>query len=391
MLTLESLSFLTSDAGARLLDDLAAQDLDDRHTLTLLTRLRKGYPAEHAAAALEMARLRLKAVDKFGADAARLFFTRDALEQASDPLVRAYRARHAPDRVLDVACGIGADSLAFAARGAQVVGIDLDPLRVAIAQANADALGLAARFQVGDARDPLPVDAALRFFDPARRDSQGRRLHHVEAYLPPLSTVRAWGTAPIQVKLSPAVDSAQLESYGGALTFIAVENDLKEALLTLHTESRGLEAVLLTPDGTAHTWRHTTSIEARPTSPPRAYLIEPNAALLRAGVVQHAAEMFDAYQLDTTIAYLTADTPPSSVWARAWAIEAWMPFNLKALRAYLRARNVGTVTVKKRGSPLTPEQLIAQLKLKGGESRTLALARHNGTPIVMVCADEVLR
>jgi len=391
MLTLESLAFLTSDAGARLLDDLAAQDLDDRHTLTLLTRLRKAHPAEHAAAALEIARLRHKALDKFGADAARLFFTRDALEQASDPLVRAYRARHAPDSVLDVACGIGADSLAFAARGAQVVGIDLDPLRVAIAQANADTLGLAARFQVGDARDPLPVDAALRFFDPARRDSQGRRLHHVEAYLPPLSTVRAWGAAPIQVKLSPAVDSAQLESYGGALAFIAVENDLKEALLTLHTESRGLEAVLLTTDGTAHTWRHTSQAETRPTSPPRAYLIEPNAALLRAGLVQHAAQTFDAYPLDATIAYLTADTPPSSVWARAWTIEAWMPFNLKALRAYLRARDVGTVTVKKRGSPITPEQLTAQLKLKGHESRTLALTRHNGAPIVMVCADEVLR
>ncbi len=387
MLTHDSLAFLTSDVGARLLDDLATQDLDDRHTLALLTRLRKTYPAEHASAALETARLRRKGAGKFGADAARLYFTADALEQASDPLVRAYRARSAPETVLDVCCGIGADSLAFAARGAQVVGIDLDPLRVAIAQANADTLGIPARFQVGDARAPLPIHAALRFFDPARRDAQGRRLNHVEAYLPPLSTVRAWGDAPIQVKLSPAVDLAQLEAYGGAVTFISAQGDLKEAVLTLHSESRGLEAVLLTSDGTAHTWAHDFTPEARPPAAPRAWLIEPDAALLRAGLVQHAAQVFDAYQMDTTIAYLTGDTRPDSVWARAWQIEAWMPFNLKALRAYLRARDVGTLTVKKRGSPLTPEQLTAQLKLKGNESRTVALTRHNGAPIVMICAD----
>lgn len=387
MLTHDSLSFLTSDVGARLLDDLATQDLDDRHTLALLTRLRKTYPAQHAAAALEMARLRRKGADKFGTDAARLFFTADALEQASDPLVRAYRARRAPETVLDVCCGIGADSLAFAARGAKVVGIDLDPLRVAVAQANADTLGLPARFQVGDARDPLPIQAALRFFDPARRDAQGRRLNHVEAYLPPLSTVRAWGDAPIHVKLSPAVDLAQLEAYGGAVTFISAQGDLKEAMLTLHNDSRGLEAVLLTSDGTAHTWTHESIPQARPTSAPRAWLIEPDPALLRAGLVQHAAQAFDAYQMDTTIAYLTGDTHPDSVWARAWQIEAWMPFNLKALRAYLRARDVGTLTVKKRGSPLTPEQLTAQLRLKGNASRTVALTRHNGAPIVIICAD----
>ncbi|MBC7870509.1 MAG: SAM-dependent methyltransferase, partial [Chitinophagaceae bacterium] len=64
-----------------------------------------------------------------------------------------------------------------------------------------------------------------------------------------------------------------------------------------------------------------------------------------------------------------------------------MPFNLKKQRAYLRERNVGTVTVKKRGSALTPEGLIADLKLKGDETRTLVLTRCAGRPIVMICSD----
>jgi len=73
-----NLAFLTSRRGADLLHQLDAEDLGDAHTLTLLTRLRQSFSREEAATALDQARLRRKAVDKFGSDAAGLFFTRDA-------------------------------------------------------------------------------------------------------------------------------------------------------------------------------------------------------------------------------------------------------------------------------------------------------------------------
>ena len=84
---MSDIQFLSSDIGSQLLTRLASEDLSESTTLRLLITLRKDYSAEQARAALEMARLRLKAVDKFGTDANALFFTRDALEQASDPLV----------------------------------------------------------------------------------------------------------------------------------------------------------------------------------------------------------------------------------------------------------------------------------------------------------------
>src|SRR5262245_12578178 len=92
-LTLDHLTFLAASGGEALLERLTQEDLSEGNTLRLLTALRRDYPAEQAGAALEMARLRLKAVDKFGDDARRMFFTREALEQASDPLVRTYRAK----------------------------------------------------------------------------------------------------------------------------------------------------------------------------------------------------------------------------------------------------------------------------------------------------------
>jgi SAM-dependent methyltransferase len=333
-----------------------------------------------------MAHLRLKAAAKFGADARRLFFTRDALEQASDPLVRRYRSRVAKEmRVLDVCCGIGSDSLAMAQAGGDVLGLDIDPVRVAIARHNAAALGITARFEVTDARASLP-DADMAFYDPSRRDDTGQRVYSVEAYVPPLSLIRTWQYPRIVVKLSPGVTLDQLADYGGGVEFISVNGELKEAVLWQNGDFTGTKASLLT-DAREYHWQPAPAPAPTRLSEPRGWLVEPDPALLRAGVVADAAAAFDGFQLDETIAYFTTDTQPHSPWLRAWKILDWMPFHLKRLRASLRHHHIGSVTIKKRGLAITPDDLIARLKLHGGESRTLVLTRCGGRPIVLICAD----
>ncbi|MCU0499586.1 MAG: methyltransferase domain-containing protein [Anaerolineae bacterium] len=385
MITLHDLDFLDSAAGQALLAELRAQDLNEAHTLAILTRLRKRYRADQAAAALELARLQLKATEKFGPDADRLWFTRDALQQASDPLIRRYRAQQLSGRVIDACCGIGADAVAFAQAGASVIGIDLDPVRIAMAQHNAHTLGLTIAFTVGDVRDPLPQADAI-FFDPARRQADDQRIYDVERYHPPLSVIRSWQADRIMVKLGPGVAIDQLAAYGGQVRFISVDGDLKEAVLSPDDSAQRYQAVMIARDGTIQTWERHPLPESRPLSPPLGWLIEPDPALIRAGLVQDLAGAIDAYQLDETIAYLTADQAFVGPYGRSWAIRSWLPFHLKNLRAALREANIGRVTVKKRGSPLTPETLISQLKLKGGgEACTLVLTRWQGEPIVIVC------
>jgi hypothetical protein len=51
-----------------------------------------------------------------------------------------------------------------------------------------------------------------------------------------------------------------------------------------------------------------------------------------------------------------------------------MPFSLKHLRAALRARDVGGVTIMKRGSAVDVEQLRRDLKLKGTTQAIVVLA-----------------
>ncbi|MCC6805607.1 MAG: methyltransferase domain-containing protein [Anaerolineae bacterium] len=387
-ITLADLDFLTSDAGQRVLARLAADDLSDERALPLLTALRRDFGASQAGAALELARLRKKAVAKFGDDAAKLYFTRDALEQASDPLVRRYRTGDvfSGQHIVDACCGIGADSIAFGQAGGSVTGLDIDPMRVAMARLNAQALGVTARFEVADVRNGVP-DADLIFFDPGRRDENGKRIFDVERYQPPLKTIRGWRAPRIIVKLSPGVDLAQVEPYiedDGHVVFVSVAGDLKEALLIRGDNPAGA-AVLLTADAT-----HIRGAHAAVTglsSEPRNWLVEPDPAIIRAGLVEDLALELGGALLDPEIAYITTDIPPDTPWARAWRILDWMPFNLKKLRAYLREQDVGRVTVKKRGTAVTPEELIRKLKLNGSGSRTIVLTRCRGEHVMLVCED----
>jgi hypothetical protein len=117
---------------------------------------------------------------------------------------------------------------------------------------------------------------------------------------------------------------------------------------------------------------------------PDAWLYEPDPAVLRAGLVTTLAVQLGAHQLDPDIAYLAAPERRATPFARAYAVEAAMPFQLKRLRQHLRSLGVGTLTVKKRGSPLEPEALIRQLRLTGPESRTLFLTHVAGEPWALV-------
>ena len=391
------IEFLASPVGAQVLFDLSDADLSPAAILPLLTRLRKTLTPEQAGSAVEQAELRRKAAAKFGADAPKMLFTRDGLEQASDPSIRRYRASQASQygigAIIDACCGIGTDALTFAQAGHAVLGLDFDPLRIEVARYNAAVLGLDnARFAVHDVTQPLPERADLIFFDPARRDSQGNRLHHVERYLPPLSTLKRWDALHIWAKLSPAVELEQTAEYSGTVAFHSAGGDLKEAVLQIEQGTRGGQrtaAVRHHADGW-ELWAWDMPSEPIPAREPEAWLLEPDPALLRAGFVQHLAAHIGAAQIDASIAYLTMDSLPDTQWARAWPVIDWIPFNLKRLKAYLRENGVGRVTVKKRGHAMTPEQLQAALKLDGtGEERIVVLTRVKGDPAVIICAPVV--
>jgi SAM-dependent methyltransferase len=370
---------LLTPAGHAALADAAALAPTEAAFLTCATKLSKRHPAALAKAALETVLLRVRGRAKF-AHADRMYFTREALEQATGDAVAGYRAGRFAGfgTVLDLGCGVGGDALALAA-GRRVEAIDRDPLRTAMAAANAAACGVADRVRVheGDVLEmPLPpADAA--FADPARRGGDRRHLNP-ERYQPPLGPLLARFPAgfPVAVKIAPGVSQHDIAETAAEVEFISLGGELKECVLwygPLRTAARRA-TVLPGP----HTLHADTPADPRPLRPPAAYLYDPDPAVARAGLAADFAERFDRWPVDHTVAFLTADELRPTPFATTYRVDGWLRFNVNALRDALRARNVGRVTFVKRGSAVDSEELGRKLKLGGSEHRVVILTTVAG-------------
>ncbi|MDF9806043.1 hypothetical protein M2436_004590 [Streptomyces sp. HB372] len=114
------------------------------------------------------------------------------------------------------------------------------------------------------------------------------------------------------------------------------------------------------------------------------YLYEPDGAVIRAHLVADIVERCGGRLVDETIAYVTSDTRYSSPYVSGYGITDRLPFNMKKLKALLREREVGVLTVKKRGSAVEPEELRRRMKLSGPHSATVFLTRVAGAPTMLI-------
>nr|WP_202424754.1 class I SAM-dependent methyltransferase [Streptomyces sp. HUCO-GS316] len=383
------LDALLTPEGRALLDEV--RDTDPAHELTVATRLRREHPAELVSAALGQARLRQRAAAKFGAeDAGRMYFTPNGVEQSTRASVAAYRAGRLKalgvTSVADLCCGIGGDAIALARAGIRVLAVDRDPLTAATARANAQALGLAGLIEVREA-DVTEVDTAgcdAVFVDPARRGGRGR-IFDPEAYSPPLSwAVEAARRAPrAALKIAPGIPHEAVPAEAEA-EWISDGGDVKEAVLWFGTAPGAVRATLL-PGPRTLLGRGLPHPRVRPVG---RYLYEPDGAVIRAHLVAEVAAELDGGLIDETIAYITADELRPTPYASAYEITDRLPFNVKKLKALLREREVGILTVKKRGSAVEPEELRRKVlpKPHGPNSATVFLTRVVGAPAMLVGA-----
>ncbi|MGW4222658.1 THUMP-like domain-containing protein [Streptomyces bauhiniae] len=383
---LQGFHALRTDEGRALLDEVRGTAPADE--LAVATRLRRTHPAGLVSAALGQARLRRRAEAKFGAeDAHRMFFTPNGVEQSTRASVAAYRAERMRalgiTSVADLCCGIGGDALALARAGIRVLAVDRDPLTAAVARANAEVLGLGELIDVREA-DVTEVGTAgydAVFVDPARRGGRGR-IFDPEAYSPPLSwAVAAALAAPrAALKIAPGIPHEAVPAEAEA-EWISDGGDVKEAVLWFGTGAPGGVRATLLPGPRTLQGRGLPDPAVRT---PGRYLYEPDGAVIRAHLVAEVAEELDGGLLDETIAYITADGLRPTPYATAYEITDRMPFNVKKLKALLRERGVGNLTVKKRGSAVEPEELRRKVKPQGPHAATVFMTRVAGAPTMLI-------
>ncbi|MFD7471207.1 methyltransferase domain-containing protein [Streptomyces sp. NPDC059837] len=382
-----SFASLLTPEGRALLDEV--RGTEPAQELAVATRLRRDHPAELVSAALGQARLRQRAAAKFGAeDAERMYFTPNGVEQSTRTTVASHRARRLRSlgvrSVADLCSGIGGDAIALARAGIRVLAVDRDPLTAAVARANAEELGLADLIEVREA-DVTEIDTAAYdavFVDPARRGGRGR-IFDPEAYSPPLSWAVATALkAPLAaLKIAPGIPHEAVPAEAEA-EWISDAGDVKEAVLWFGTEP-GLVRATLLPGPRELRGRGLPDPAVREVG---RYLYEPDGAVIRAHLVAEVAEEVGGGLVDETIAYITADELRPTPYASAYEITDRLPFNVKKLKALLRERGVGVLTVKKRGSAVEPEELRKKAlpKSHGPHSATVFLTRVAGAPTMLL-------
>ncbi|MBZ5737557.1 class I SAM-dependent methyltransferase [Nocardioides mangrovi] len=384
---LDAFRWLLTDDGQRLLAAAVAEVAEDGDPLAVQTRLRRGAGAEHVAAAMTQATLRIRARDKLGELADRMYFTPDGLEQATRLRVAEHRAARlvaaSTTTLIDLGCGIGGDLLAGSRAGLVCAGVDLDPVRVEVARANLDALGLPGAVQVADATtvDTRPFDVA--FADPARRTARGRTFD-VDDWTPPWSFVEGLLGRDSCVKVAPGIPH-DLVPAGVEAEWVSDRGEVKEAALwsgRLATTAR--RATVIGETGLA-----TITDEDDPGAPVRelgAFLYEPDGAVIRAGLVTAVAAGVQGGLVDEHIAYVTSDASFRTPFARGYRVIEELPYREKQLRAALRERGVGRLTIKKRGVDVVPEQLRKRLDLHGEQEATIVLTRVAGDGTALLVA-----
>jgi len=288
--------------------------------------------------------------------------------------VAAHRAARLAGRAVhDVTCSIGADLAALRETAALAVGSDIDPVRLAMARHNLGRDGCEPLLCRADALAPVTRGTVV-VADPARRVG-GRRRFDPRAYTPGLDRLLdTYRDRDIVVKCSPGVDFGALAAMGfdGEVQVVSWAGSVREAALW----SAGLSPPGVTRSAVVLD-RDETITDAEPdgcgVGPAGRWIIDPDGAVVRAGLVRHYAARYGLWQIDPDIAYLSGDRLPEGV--RGFEVLEQMPFSEKRLRQALSVRDCGTVEILVRGVGIDPDALRRRLRLDGAESLSVVLTR----------------
>jgi hypothetical protein len=387
--------WLTSSAAEPWLAEAASLD---GPLVAQAGRLRKSLSPGRAARVLAQVALRRRAREKFSA-AWRMFFTAQGLEQATDELVAAYKARRFPPgaHVLDVCSGIGGD-LASLARDHDAAGLDRDPLSALFAEANVRALVGVARWRKVIVADASQADVAgfdAWHVDPDRRP-RGRRTTRAALSDPPPETIdRLLAQNPhAAVKLAPAATWPERWTSQAELEWISRARGCRQLVAWFGNlaQNPGLRRATLlgTSDDPPRTLVGLPNQEVPPAARIERYVFEPDAAILAAKLEGVVAAEHNLAVISPGVAYFTGPRPVNDPALAAFEVDEIVPFDLKKLKTLLRSRQVGRLEIKVRAVAEDPAELRKRLALSGDNSATLLITRREKR-VLAILASRVIR
>ena len=334
------------------------------------------FSGRQRSATIQLAHVRAKAANRYP-DAEQMFFTKDALEQLSDPLVAKWRAEDllarfnkmngaTPKRVLDLCAGVGGDAEYLSRLGAPLTCVEIDPVRALFLSHNLEVMGVQATVTVADARTITtgPTDAV--FADPARRHN-GQRITSLAAYKPsvPLLLERHQTAGVVAIAVAPGVDGDDPSLPPSTeVAYLDVAGHLSEDVLwggsATHVSGQQATAVLLPELLTLSRQRLISQVEVEQAV--TGWLISMRPAAVRARVHDLLAAKIDARRVAQHRAVFHAtEQPPQSPWYHARQITAVTSAQPKQIRRCLNELEERPVEIVLHGADVDVTQLWQRL------------------------------
>ncbi|MEY8017338.1 class I SAM-dependent methyltransferase [Mycobacterium sp. HUMS_12744610] len=374
----EDVSYLASPPGVSALAAVAELELTDVTRIADIAAVRARF-ADRAAVLVETTLLRRRAADKLGSlgpQVSQWLFTDEALQQATAAAValhRAARLGRAGLPVHDATCSVGTELAALHRSGVRALGSDIDPVRVAMARHNVGATTVLCR---ADALHPVTRDTVV-LVDPARREG-GRRRLRPEDYRPALDRlIDTYRERHLVVKCGPGMDFDALRRRGfdGEIEVTSYRGAVREACLwSAGLAGAGVRRRASILDG-ASPGEQVTDAEPDDcgVGPPGRWIVDPDGAVVRAGLVRHYGARHGLWQLDPDIAYLSGDRLPPGV--RGFEVLDEVAFDERRLRQVLAAQDCGALEILVRGVRVDPDALRRRLRLRGGLPLSVVITR----------------
>ena len=281
--------------------------------------------------------------------------------------------------IADLTGGMGIDSIAFASiPNARVTYIERDAELCRLMEHNVKALGLSnVRVHCADSLEWLQQQDSrfdLIFVDPARRDTQGRKVAAFEECTPDILAHQELLTSKskeILVKASPMIDislgATQLRNVSD-IYVVAVQGECKEVLFRCgKSDGETLIHCHHLHHGTVDDFVFTRADEAQAqatyASEMKKYLYEPNAALMKAGPFNMLSQTEKADKLARNTHLYTSDSFIQHFPGRTFSVLAEIKLSRKEVQKCIPGGNAPVVT---RNSPGAAAELQRQLGLKEG-------------------------
>jgi THUMP domain-containing protein len=389
--------WLTGDEAAALLAELAA---DPAPLHTAVARLRGQLSATRAHLLLEQVELRSRATEKF-THAARMFFTRTALEQATDEQTAEYKAQRLTERAglslsnapvfADLCCGIGGDLLALAIEQT-VIGVDLNPIATHLAAANARAvLNRDVEIRAQDVADFDLTTVTSWHIDPDRRHT-GKRTTSIDHCTPDRATLDRLlaQSSNAAIKLAPATDVPPEWKTQCEREWISRDRQCRQQIAWHGSLARypGAHSATVLSPACGLAPRTITGHPNQPipiTHDPARYIFDVDPAVLAAHLTGALAAEHNLQALSAGPTYLTGNNAITDDAALAcFEVQELLPMRTRTLAQHLRSKNVGQLEIKKRGVDIDPESLRRDLKLRGDDAATLLITNIARRPTAIL-------